>query len=213
MQASQPQPGSSFINREQLAKQIEASQKNAKTAEAAALTPAAAAEPAQEEVTKAEAEEEKKEGDRYKDFLEYKTACESELEAELTDDDIRAVIFKSSVTKELTVVPGFLRGCFRTLTAEDVGSIDEEMSAFVKANPDLLPQAVANERAKVLLSWAWISAGAENELRSLGASPKDRRVTLNKMSATIVEEAAKTWSTFDNYMRLSLRSKTVLKKS
>ena len=165
---------------------------------------------------------------KYQDFLKFKKQSEESLGIEITDEDIRNLIFKGRMRKALTIIPGYLTGVFQTLLGTEIEVIDQHMAAWrdrttkdssgKEVPVSFTQQGLEDEKAKTLLSYVWLNSyeilpDGQSRDRPLGSKVEDRRKTIEAMGAHIISEAGRAWSEYEIFVRIMLREKTYLKKS
>jgi hypothetical protein len=155
--------------------------------------------------------EERKAKDRAQ-MLEIKSAYEENLGIKIDEEDVRDYIFKGRVAKEVTIIPGYMKGTLQTLTTKESGTIDEQM-AKVQLSMKLTPQGYDNERAIYTLSYAWTHAQNKNEMRMLGTKPEEREETIRGMGGHTVDLACEANVQLNWLLKYAMREKGFLKKS
>jgi hypothetical protein len=153
---------------------------------------------------KAEAEGEKK---RIEEFTKLKEGCEKELGCTLTENDLRDLLYKGALVKQITIFPKLMDAEFRVLSTKEFSAVDQAV-AQIELEGKHTREGVGDEKAKLLLSYGWLTAGG----RPLGGTAEERLKTINEMPTLSVVEASKKWNVFDLLVRLSLGEGSYLKK-
>lgn len=167
--------------------------------------PAAAPQPTDKEKAK-----EKAEDDQEAKYRELKESIEKRIEASITPEDIKEYIFKGSLTKEVSVIPGVLKCAFKTLTPTEYFEIDKREAGFRDEGKFTL-DGITNQRALVTLSYAWIAA--DGKPLSAQSDPAVREKHIRKLGAHVVEFAVSANQDFNTLLKLVMQEKAFLKKS
>jgi hypothetical protein len=178
---------------------------------------AAKVEEVQKQLDQKPAEETQAEKDK-KRLKEIKDSLEKRLEMSFSEDDLSEYILKGSVNKQVTLVPGMLRGVFRTLSTAELQDIDEQMR-IITAKESLTTSGLDNERALLILSKAWV--GIQQKKRSepwtggprpFGKTPEERADAIRKMGAMVIQYASESWTNFNTLLKIVFEEESVLKK-
>lgn len=206
MQPSNPmQPRGSFAKPPQLAKSIEEHEvKRGMQEDSPKEDPTVKAGDAAET---AEQVAEREASDLRAKTLQWRKEIETSLNIEVTEANIRDYVFKGTLSKEVTIVPGILKGTLRTITGAELQAIDEKM-AKVRDLGKFTPKGLENEEAIFTLSCSWTHADG----RELGKTPEDREVKIRQMGMLVLEQASTARTNFDTLIRLIIRDQQLLKK-
>ena len=158
--------------------------------------------PVAEEKPEVQAEKERQEK-----INEFKKTFEKELEVELTSDDVTTYLFKGILAKEVSIIPGKMKGVFTTLRIKEIQEIDMKM-AKLRDEAKHTAQGIANEEALVTLSYAWTHASG----RPLGATPDEREKKIRDMGSLFIQAASDARVKFDTLLKLALNDGATVKK-
>lgn len=138
---------------------------------------------------------------------EYADEIVAALDADITVDDLHNYLFKGTITKQVSIIPGLSKGTFRTLSVTQLAEIDERM-ADIRNQGKKTTQGLANEEALITLSYAWVSFGD----KPLGRTPEQREAVIRHMGVMLIERAAQAWQDFCTLLRIRLKEEGVVKK-
>jgi hypothetical protein len=143
-------------------------------------------------------------------FKELKESIEKRLETTITPEDIKDYIFKGSLTKTVSVIPGVFKCAFKTLTPTEYFEIDTREAAFRDEGKYTL-DGIMNQRAIVTLSYAWIAA--DGKPLSAKNDPALREKNIRVLGSHVVEFAVSANQDFNTLLKLVLQEKAFIKKS
>jgi hypothetical protein len=209
-----PQPQGSFGIPAEMKKQIEQARTNAADPSARPNIPpppeSIAPAPAE---SKEENKKDSQEQDPAESLAKYKASLEENLEIKLTADDIKTYLFKGRLSKEVLIVPGFLKGTFQTLTATDSLQIDQRMADLRDAGK-LTAEGLANEGSIITLSYAWLAADGKPLTGKNGPEAAlNRESKIRAMGGHMLDAAARAWTDYNALIRVCMSEKRFVKKS
>jgi hypothetical protein len=163
-------------------------------------------------------EEESQEDRDRKKLAEIKASIEKRLSMSFSEDDLSEYILKGSVSKQLDIVPGVLRGVFKTLSTDELQDIEERMRE-ITAREKLTSSGLENERAILLLSKAWLGIQQKKRSEAWGGSPRsfgktaeERGTAVRKMGAMVIQYASDAWTNFNTLLKIAFEEDSTLKK-
>lgn len=227
------QPQGSFVSADKIRQDMDA------RARARAQTPPAGAKPVperplSEEEIQARVEEaekavkaaesappkEKTQADLDKErLLEIKINLEKRLEMKFSEDDLSEYLLKGSVRKEITIIPGMLKGVFRTLSTAEFQDIDEVMREKT-AEAKQTSSGLENERTILTLAKVWIGIQQKKPSEAWTGTPRmfakeesDREQSIRKMGAMTIQYASEAWVNYNTVLKIAFEEEQLLKKS
>ena len=120
---------------------------------------------------------------------------------------MQTYLFKCVLAKEVTIIPGKMKGTFTTLRIKDIQEIDSRM-ATIRDSAKNTQQGLSNEESILALSYAWTHAAG----RPLGTSPADREAKIRDMGSLFIESASTARVRFDTLLRISMNDPGIVKK-
>jgi hypothetical protein len=166
---------------------------------------------AEAETPEPEAPEAKKAGEPSKEeqYVTLRKNLEERLDTTITPEDIKEYIFKGVLSKEVTIVPGLLKGTFRTLTPTEIMEIDKREASFRDEGKYTI-DGVSNQRALVTLSYSWVAAAGKP--LSGQNEPAVREKHIRRLGVHIVDAAVSANTDFNALVRLVLQERAFVKK-
>lgn len=146
---------------------------------------------------------------REKEFLDIRAGLEKSLGATIDAADVKAYIFKGVLSKEVELIPGVVKGTFKTITPEQFMEIDERMYQY-QNEMKFTQMGIDNHRAILNLSYAWTHA--DGKPLSSTDDAKKREGIIRKMGAHLVDAATNRMNDFNYLVRLVLQEKNFIKK-
>lgn len=149
----------------------------------------------------------KEDRERAENLAQIKKDIEKDLEASITDEDLKTYLFKGVLSKEIAIVKGMLKGVFRTSRINELQELDIKM-AKIRDEAKHTPQGLANEEAIYALSYAWTHADG----KPLGVTPEDREKKIRDMGSLFIERASTARVRFETLLKIAMNERGVLKK-
>lgn len=167
---------------------------------------------------KALTEDEKFKADSEARLIQFKADLEKTLECTFSEEDLANYILKGEVSKEVVIIPGSLKGVFRTLHTRDGQDVDQEIKILIDSNK-FTANGIENEKSIRTLSRVWVgirhklkSASWTGEAKPLGPDEPKRQEILRGMAAGTIEAAANAWVNFNALLKITLSDGDSLKK-
>ena len=202
MQPTNPmQPRGSFVKPQAITKAVEQAE-----------SPASLQPPAQQAVQAPEAPplenpKDTEEQARAAQIEEIKKNIEKDLEVQLSNEDINTYLFKGVLAKEVTIIPGRMKGTFTTLRIKEIQEIDARMSEIRNEGKNT-QQGWANEESIIALAYSWTHAAG----RPLGLTATEREKKIRDMGALFIETASTARTRLDTLLRICMNDSATIKK-